>query len=138
MDLFKAGLKPYFAMQADVKNPTNFKTLLEVCQIYDTQLKVMQMVVDTTMSMASADVVSILNTPHPSSIVHGGQFFPNICNSNITNQASLLMMRDVDHPRANGSFTEQLNRRLDELTNQLCQMQASFNTNQVREVPQQK
>ena len=138
MDRFKAGLNPYFAMEANLKDPTNFQTLLQVCQIYDRQLKVMRMGVDTTVAIANANVVSTLNAPHPSSIVHGGQVFPNIFNSNVANQASLPMLRDVDHPRIDGSFPEQLNRRLDELTNQFRQMQASFNTNQVREVPPEK
>ena len=89
-------------------------------------------------AIANANVVPTLNAPHPSSIVHGGQVFPNIFNSNVANQANLPMMRDVDHPRTDGSFPEQLNRRLDELTNQFRQMQASFNTNQVREVPPEK
>ena len=136
MDRFKASLNHYFAMEANLKDPTNFQTLLLKCQMDDIQLKVMWMGVDTKVAMASANVVP--NAPHPSSIVHGGQVFPNIFNSNITNQASLPMMQDLDHPRTDGSVHEQLNRRLDKLTNQFCQMQANFNTNQGREVPKEK
>ena len=92
MDRFKAGLNPYFAMEVNLKDPTNFQTLLQVCQIYDRQLKMMRMGIDTTVAIASLNVMPTLNTPHPSSIVHGGQVFRNIFNSNITNQASLPMM----------------------------------------------
>ena len=99
MDRFKAGLNPYFAMEVNLKDPTNFQTLLQVCQLYNRKLKATRMGVDTMMTVASVNVVPILNAPYPSSIVHGGQVFPNKFNSNITNQASLLMMRDVDHPR---------------------------------------
>ena len=60
--------------------------------------------VDITVAIASANVVSILNAPYPSSIVHGGHVFRNKFNSNIAYQASLAMMRDVDHPRTDGSF----------------------------------
>ena len=77
----------------------------------------MRIGVDTMVAIANANVVPTLNAPHPSSIVHGGQVFPNIFNSNITNQASLPMMQDLDHPRTDGSFHEQQNQRLDELTN---------------------
>ena len=94
--------------------------------------------VDTTVAIAGANVVPTLNAPHLSSIVHGEQVFPNKFNSNITNQASLPIMRDVEYPGTYESFPEQLNRQLDELTTQFRQMQASFNTNQVREEPQEK
>ena len=110
MDRFKAGLNPYFAMsEANLKDPTNFQTLLQVCQIYDRQLKVMRMGANTTMMIAGANAVSTQNAPHLSSIAHGGQVFPNIFNSNITNQASIPMMQDVDNPRIYGTFPEQLN-----------------------------
>ena len=138
MDHLKAGLNPYFAIEVNLKDPTNFQTLLQVCQIYDRQLRVLRMGADTTMAITGANVVRTLNAPHLSSIVHGGRVFPNIFNSNITNQASIPMMRDVDNLRTDGTSPEQLSQCLDELMNKFHQMQASFNTNQVQLVPQEK
>ena len=45
------------------------------------------------------------------------------------------MMQGVDQSRIDGGFSEQLNQRLDAMIAQLRQMQASFNTKQVQEVP---
>ena len=129
------GLTPYFAMEANLKDLTNFQTLLQVCQIYDRKLKVMHMGVDITVVIASANVVPTLSTPHLSCIVHEGKVFPNIFNSTITNQASIPMMRDVDHPRIDGSFPEQLNRRLDELTNNFRQIHHCDSSSSFSNVP---
>ena len=91
--------------------------------------------VDITVVIASANVVPTLSTPHLSCIVHEGKVFPNIFNSTITNQASIPMMRDVDHPRIDGSFPEQLNRGLDELTNNFRQIHHCDSSSSFSNVP---
>ena len=137
MDRFKAGLDPYFAMEANLKDPKNFATLLQVCQAYDKQLKVMRMG-DPSVATIGAHVIPTLNIPHQTSVLHGGQIFPSAFVSYANNQTNVPMMQGVDQKKIDGSFAEQLNRRLDEMASQLRQMQASFNAKPVREVPRER
>ena len=41
MDRFKASLNPHFRLEANLKDPISFHALIQVCQAYDWQVKVM-------------------------------------------------------------------------------------------------
>ena len=42
MDRFKARLSPHFTLEANVKNPITFQALVQTCQAYNRQIKVLQ------------------------------------------------------------------------------------------------
>ena len=41
MERFKIGLNLYFCLEANLKDPTSFQALIQVCQGYDRQVKMM-------------------------------------------------------------------------------------------------
>ena len=42
MDRFKAGLSSHFALETNLKNSTTFQALVQTCQAYNRQIKVLQ------------------------------------------------------------------------------------------------
>ena len=57
MDRFKAGLSPYFALGANLKNPTTFKVLVQTCQAHNKQIQVLQVRVDSTVAIFKSPIL---------------------------------------------------------------------------------
>ena len=71
-----------------------------------------------------------------SSIVYGDQVLSTIIMTTpMTYQPNVLVMQEVTQPKVEGGFSEQVNQRLDEITRQIQNMQASFNVSQTRDAP---
>ena len=51
MDRFKAGLSPHFTLEANLKNPTTFQALVQTCQAYNREIKVLQAGADSTVGL---------------------------------------------------------------------------------------
>ena len=77
MEQFKRGLDMYFRLEANLKDPTSFQALIQVCQGYDRQVKMMISMGDPQMTALGANLMSRANFQASSLIVHGGQVFPN-------------------------------------------------------------
>ena len=134
----KAGLSPHFALEANLKNPTTFQALVQTCQAYNRQIKVLQAGADSTVAAIGGNLLAspILKQ---SSILHGGQVFPNVfMTSPTTYQTNAPVIQETIPPKLDGDFSEQLNRRLDEVTRQIQQMQANFNVSQTRDAPRER
>ena len=116
IDRFKAGLSPHFALEANLKNPTTFQVLLQTCQAYNRQIMVLQAGANSTVAAIGGNLIAspILNQ---SSILHGGQVFPNVfMTSPTTCQSNASVIQESIPSKLEGDFSEQLNRRLDEVT----------------------
>ena len=55
-----------------------------------------------------------------------------------TYQTNAPVIQETIPPKFEGDFSEQLNRRLDEVTRQIQQMQANFNVSQTRDAPRER
>ena len=77
MERFKMGLDMYFCLEANLKHPTSFQALIQVFEGYDRQLKMMSSMGDPQKTALGANLRPRANLQASSSIVHGGQVFPN-------------------------------------------------------------
>ena len=115
MNRFKVGLSPHFALEANLKDPTTFQALVQTCQAYNRQIQVLQARADSTVVTFKSPILQ------QTSIMHG---FPNVF---MTYQPNIPVMQETTQTKVEGSFSEQVNQRLDEITRQIQNMQENFN-----------
>ena len=72
------GLDMYFRLDANLKDPTSFQALIQVCEGYDRQVRMTSSIGDPQMTALGANLMPCANLQASSSIVHGGQVFPNV------------------------------------------------------------
>ena len=126
MDRFKAGLSPHFVLEENLKNPTTFQALVQTCQAYNRQIQVLQARADSTVTTFKSPILQ------QSSIMHG---FPNVFT---TYQPNIPVMQETTQTKVEGSFSEQVNQGLHEITREIQNMQANFNVSQTRDAPRQR
>ena len=78
MERFKMGLDMYFRLEANLKDPTSFQAFIQVCQGYDRKVKMMSSMGFCQVMALDANLMPRANFQASSSIVHGGQVFPNV------------------------------------------------------------
>ena len=110
----------HFSLEENLKNPTTFEALTPTCQAYDRQIMVQQTRVDSTMSENEGNLIAS-HIPNQSSILHGGQVFPNVfmTSPTIYLKTNTSVIQETIPPKLEGDFLEQLNRRSDEVTQQI-------------------
>ena len=65
--------------------------------------------------------------------------FPNVFMTSPTKyQTNAPIMQETIPPKLEGDISEKLNRRLEEVTRQIQQMQANFNVSQTRNAPRER
>ena len=126
MERFKMGLDMYFRLEANLKDPTSFQALIQVCQGYDRQVKMMNSMGDPQMTALGANLMPRANLQASSSIVHGGQVFPNVYSTTTVNPTSVY--QEVEQVKSEQGTMALVNRRFDEVMAHLRQSQAIHNT----------
>ena len=126
IEQFKVGLDMHFRLEASLKDPTTFQALLQVCQDYDRQVKMMSSMGDPQMTALGANLMPRANFQALSSIVHGGQVFPNVYTTTTINPTSIS--QEVEQVRSEQDTMALVNRRFDEVMTHLRQSQAIHNT----------
>ena len=126
MERFKMGLDMYFRLEANLKDPTSFQALIQVCQGYDRQVKMMNSMGDPQMTALGANLMPRANLQASSSIVHGGQVFPNVYSTTTVNPTSVY--QEVEQVKSEQGTMALVNRRFDEVMAHLQQSQAIHNT----------
>ena len=113
MERFKMGLDMHFRLEASLKDPTTFQALLQVCQGYDRQVKMMSSMGFPQMMALGANLMPCANLQTSSSIVHGGQVFPNVYTTTTINPTSVS--QEVEQVKSEQGTMALVNRHLDEV-----------------------
>ena len=125
IEQFKMGLDMHFRLEASLKDPTTFQALLQVCQDYDRRVKMMSSMGFPQMTTLGANLVPRANFQASSSIVHGGQVFPNVYTTTTINATSVS--QEVEQVKNEEDTMTLVNRRVDEVMTHLRQSQAIHN-----------
>jgi hypothetical protein len=125
IEQFKMGLDMHFRLEASLKDPTTFQALLQVCQDYDRRVKMMSSMGFPQMTTLGANLVPRANFQASSSIVHGGQVFPNVYTITTINPTSVS--QEVEQVKNEEDTMTLVNRRVDEVMTHLRQSQAIHN-----------
>ena len=86
MDCSKARLSPHFALEANVKDPTTLKVLVQNCQAYNRQIQVLQARGDSMVATFKSPIFQ------QSPILYGDKVFPNVFT---TYQPNVPVMQDA-------------------------------------------
>ena len=113
------GLDMYSRLDANLKDPTSFQALIQVCEGYDRQVRMTSSIVDPQMTALGANLMPRTNLQASSSIVHGGQVFPNVYSTTTVNPTSVY--QEVEQVKSEQGTMTLVNRRFDEMMAHLPQ-----------------